>query len=712
MRVCQHCGARVPNYAGFCGGCGKLVSIDELATHEQTVWTAPPPTPDQTQITVITEAGSGNKEIGYAIEDEDTGKNPAIGNTEEDEEERRRNVLMDFGLPLLADGIAGHPTLNVPTVQGTPQIMGAPTISGTPSIGGRLPSAAGEGAGANPLVLPAPEQVFTGPLTHGSPFNNPPGWPPQGVNTPYPPPGTNKPNPPQGTNKPNPQSSGCMVWLLAAIIVPVIILLSIIGVGLTLLAPTLSLDGSTSVTQGGTLHLHGGHFIPGNSVTCMLDGSIPLTESGATHPVSRAPHITGALLFSNYRNATGQARNNSAQTTIIVAGDGTFSATFVVGPGWKAGQHTIRATEALSPRSATTTFTITGNVQPTSTATSGTTPTATKTAKATPSATPTQTKPGLNAITPNIITFGPISEGYTQPTSTQVTLSTLGTDALNWTATWDTVQAPWLRLNTQSGQIQEPNDQALIVSAVVGTLEAGTYNATILFSSDGKNGQNLSLPVSLTVQAGCLKVTPATLNFTASMGGNNPAAQTLTLNNCGAVGNWSESTTGGAWLLVSPAGGNLNKGANQSIIVSATLANMKAGTYQGQIVFKNGAAQAVVNVIFTVIPLPTLGINTTSFSIFQQCTFSQALLMWQCNVIVLNSSKSAQSNLNWTATSSSAIIIVKPASGTLRPGQTAAIEVDAARTACGNTATAGTITFNGPANSVTVTLTCASNPIG
>ncbi len=696
MRRCQHCGAGVPNYAGFCGECGQLVSIGKPAAREQTLWMSHSVSPDKAQKTVITETESGNEEAGYVIEEEDTGTK---SEEEEEEEKRHRSVLVDFSLPLLADGIAGQSTVNVPMVQGTPQIVDAPTIPGTPSIGSRLLLSGGSTT-AGPLILPDPEQVFTGPLVHGPYFDRPPSGPPQGTNGPQ----------PHGPNKPHPQPSGCMVWLLVAIIVPIIILASVIGAAFTLFAPTLSLDGSTSVTAGGTLHLLGGHFIPGNSVTCMLDGSIPLYASSATYPTSQAPHITGALILAHQRNVTAQTaqtRETDAKTTIIVGSDGTFSATFVVGQDWKAGQHTIRATEAFSPQSATTTFTVTGNVQPTGTTTSSTTPTATKTAKGTPSATPTaQTQSGLNAITPNSITFGPISPGYTQPISTQVLLNTTGTDVLNWTASWDTVQAPWLRLNVKSGQVQEPNDQAIIVSAVVGTLNAGTYNATILFSSNGKNGQNLSLPVSLTVQAGCLKAMPATLNFTGIIGGNDPASQTLTLNNCGAVGNWSEAATGGSWLLVSPAGGNLNKGATQSIIISATLANLKsgAGTYQGQIVFKNGAAQAVVTVIFTVASLPTLGINTTSFSVSnsQQCKLVKRI--WQCTIITLSNSATAISNLDWTAFSSGvAAITIKPASGTLQPGQTIAIEIDIPRFSCTNTAT---VTFIGPTNSVTVTISC------
>src|ERR1019366_549056 len=301
MRICQHCGAGVPNYAGFCGECGQLVSIGEPATRERTVWGSQSVSPDKAQTTIITNNDQGT---GYSFEDEETGQNPALKNSDEnideDEDERRRSILADFNLPLLADAISGQATANVPMVQGTPQITGAPTVTGTPSFGGRSPLA-GEGGAANPLVLSAPgPQAFAGPLTHGgSHFNAPPTGLPQGSHTPH----TPHTPPIHGPNKPQPQNSGCMVWLLVVIIVPLIILVSIIGVGLTILAPTLSLSGGTSVTVGGTLHLHGGHFIPGKSVTCILDGSIPLTSS-AVQPAHETPQIAGALVLMQQVNTT------------------------------------------------------------------------------------------------------------------------------------------------------------------------------------------------------------------------------------------------------------------------------------------------------------------------------------------------------------------------------------------------------------------------
>jgi len=689
MRMCQHCGAGIPNYAGFCGECGQLVTIDQPATQEKTAWMSHSATSAKEQ-TLITEPRR-DETTGYNIEDEETSEHLAVDNeeVEEEEEKRRRNALLGFSLPLLGGALEGQAT-NVPMVQGTPQISGAPTVAGTPPLAHRMPPM-GTAYGMPPIGGTTPPLVLPGPA-HGSA---------------YPPP--HSPPPPHPSGKPPAnQPSGCMVALIVVIVVPLIILTSIISIGLTVLAPTLALNGDANVATGDLLHVHGGHFIPGDSVTCVLDGGIVLSHASLPSPTGGAHSMMGTLVLAQQSNAdTQQADTN---TTIIVGSDGTFSATFVVGLDWKVGLHTIRATEAFSPRSATTTFTVTGNGQPVSTATSTSTATATKTPTSTPTATPsTATKPGLSAITPNMLSFGPLSEGYTQTTSTQVLLNTTGTGLLNWTASWNTAQAGWLQLSALSGQVQEPNTQTLIVSAVVGALKAGTYNATILFSSDGQNGQKLALPVSLTVQAGCVKATPTTLNFAGTIGANNPAAQTIALNNCSAAGNWTETTTGGSWLLVSPTGGNLNSGATQNVLVSATLANVQSGpgTYQGQITFTNGSAHAVVKVIFNVqaAPLPNLGINITSFSISQQCTFQR--IMWRCPLITLSRSGTAMGNLNWTTTSNSTVTItINPANGTLQNGQTAAVEIDTPRLACDQSVTIGTVTFTGPANSVTVTLKC------
>src|SRR5207248_2537158 len=60
-------------------------------------------------------------------------------------------------------------------------------------------------------------------------------------------------------------------------------------------------------------------------------------------------------------------------------------------------------------------------------------PTVTASPKPTSTPPPTPTTPiGLSSITPGTITLGPISDGYTQAVSTQVTLNTTGSTLVQW----------------------------------------------------------------------------------------------------------------------------------------------------------------------------------------------------------------------------------------------------------------------------------------
>ncbi|HEV2658980.1 MAG TPA: hypothetical protein VGU68_00125, partial [Ktedonobacteraceae bacterium] len=459
------------------------------------------------------------------------------------------------------------------------------------------------------------------------------------------------------------------------------------------------------------LHLHGSHFIPGNAVTCTLDGSTVLPFATTAHPTTYAATSAASWALVIQNDQTLQATSQATSTTAInVNGDGTFNASFTVEQSWGTGQHTIQATEALSPRSASVTFTVSGSGQ--QTATPGATATATASATTTPSATPTTTptSAGLNAISPQTISLGPIGEGNNQAVTSQATLSASGSDPINWTATWNKTQAPWLQLNPQAGQIQAPGTQNITVGALVGTLQAGTYNATVTFSNNAQSGQSVTLNVSLTVQAGCLTATPTALNFAGTVNANDPPGQSIALNNCGARGNWSVTGSGAPWLNVTPTNGTLNAGATQSVVVSTSIAGAgsKAGTYRNQIQFTNGTAHATVAVTFVVkaAPVPAvLSVNATTLTTRLNCKLQQVTrgVIWRCP-ITLSSSANATNNLNWTSISSGiAGIFTQPASGTLTPGQSAAVEIDIPRFPCGNT---GVATFFGPANNVTVTVGC------
>ena len=90
-----------------------------------------------------------------------------------------------------------------------------------------------------------------------------------------------------------------------------------------------------------------------------------------------------------------------------------------------------------------------------------------------------------------------------------------------------------------------------------------------------------------------LKTSPASLNFTATAGGSNPAAQTVAISNAGSgTLNWTAASNQ-AWLAVSPASGS---GAG-SLSVQARTAGLAAGVYTASItVNAPGATGAPVTV--------------------------------------------------------------------------------------------------------------------
>jgi len=486
-----------------------------------------------------------------------------------------------------------------------------------------------------------------------------------------------------------------------------LIILSFLGLGLTVLAPGLSLSGSTNVVQGGTFTLHGNHFIPGSSVTLTLDDMIPLDFSSRNLLEQSA--FTENTAMQILSTDTQQAMQLSlSNNTVSVGGDGTFAVTITANPDWAIGEHTIKASETLTHRSADLVFTIyLAGTTPTSSTTGTASPSVNATSSPTTTLTPTATTtiPGLSCVNPSSISFGPISQGYNQPVSAQVTLCTTGTGTVNWTATWDQNAATWLQLDNTSGQISAPGQAQVIVSALASNLAPGSYSVTLTFTSQPDNTTK-SLPISLTVQAGCAIGNTNRLSFNGVASVSDPTAQTVTITNCGPPGTWSASTqtnTGANWLFANPTANSLNAGATNNVTITASnlKAQLAAGTYTGSVIFKIGSGTFTVNVTLTVMPAPTLSGTPTLILANRQCKPDQTGGLWVCSVLLINNSNTV--SLNWSAASGIKGINFKPSSGTLPPGQSISVQINVPVSDC---PTKGILTFTGPANTVTVEWYC------
>jgi hypothetical protein len=124
----------------------------------------------------------------------------------------------------------------------------------------------------------------------------------------------------------------------------------------------------------------------------------------------------------------------------------------------------------------------------------------------------------------------------------------------------------------------------------------GTYDGMITISAtDGSGnpavGSPQSIPITFVVLPPCaIASTPPVLNFTGVAGQLAPAAQAASISASGACANaldWTASTSttsGGTWLIASPASGMVSLSAPSSTNIGVSLAGLAAGTYSGTVI--------------------------------------------------------------------------------------------------------------------------------
>jgi uncharacterized protein (TIGR03437 family) len=192
----------------------------------------------------------------------------------------------------------------------------------------------------------------------------------------------------------------------------------------------------------------------------------------------------------------------------------------------------------------------------------------------------------LTVSTP--IGFGVVTATY-QTTATitnQISVNSTDGTPLQFTATASSTgsQTPWLFLGAYSGTTQ----QYLTVQISPGGLPVGVYTGTIIINA--VNSANLpsgsfTLPILLTVtQNSTVSVSPSSISFTQAQGAAPPASQTILLTPTGAT-TFTVSVaqvTGGSWLQVSPASGNLN-GTAQPLTAAVQQNSLSPGTYSANI---------------------------------------------------------------------------------------------------------------------------------
>jgi uncharacterized protein (TIGR03437 family) len=296
---------------------------------------------------------------------------------------------------------------------------------------------------------------------------------------------------------------------------------------------------------------------------------------------------------------------------------------------------------------------------------------------------------------PTSLTFA-YTLGGTTPAGQTVLIAAGSTGVSFTTSATTTSGGNWLAVSPSSGT----TPASITVSLQnLGSLAQGTYNGTVTATAAGSN--TVTIPVTLTVGTAPLTSNPTSLSFSYTTGGSTPASQAVLIAAGSAAVNFTTSaatTSGGAWLAVSPSSGT----TPGSITVSVqNLGSLAQGTYTGTVtVTASGSNTVTIPVTLTVGTTPPLTASPTSLS-FSFTTggstpASQAVLIAAGSTAVSFTTSAA-------TTSGGAWLAVSPSSGTT-PGSITVSVQNLGSLAQGTYTGTVTVTASG-SNTVTIPVT-------
>ena len=729
MQYCDNCGSEIPVRSHFCGTCGHLLGDETKGASEVTRLSQPDlpalgtpsllknpfhPPIDYAQL----EQSDAGATIQHDWSELDEGNQQAqqLQQPGERHTDENRAFFPDAILPFTPLGYGQFPAANAPAVQGTPQIGGVPSVPGTPSAGmsPASPGAPPVQGGAAPHAAPSIPHVAQSAPQHDWTWEQPQHPVEHAQPTPH--------HQPQHPTQASPQhyhqlhatvqpthiaKAGVTTTKVAAgvatkwgiVVLTAVVVLAASGVLYVFAnAPGLSLSGGSTVSVGGSLHIHGKGFVPGGSVAFTLDNGLPVTAIGTqAKSIASVGAGSGAADASQLLTTTGETEKlATSNNTVTVSITGNFDADVAASPTWSPGQHTIHATEGLGSRSATLVFTVLA-------------------------------VSAHLTVSPATLDFSTIPMGSKVVKS--VLIGNTGGSQLTWKATTD--GSSWLKLTNSIGAV-EPNSaqEPFYVTVDASNLKIGAYSAS--FHVHSTNGGDAQIPVQVhigpasKIKQAQLSVNPSTLDF-----GKLPPGQqvfnNITVANQGTLAlKWQADAGGASWLTLSPTSGNVAVGGLPStvqVVADSSSRSLHSGLNTATITIKSNGGMTTIAVTLTLnssppppgsptptvtptVPPPILSSSPSGFSLpgDPNCTYNAAL-GWSCTA-TLSSFANAQSNLSWSATSSGINgVSFSPSSGTLTPGQTARVTISIPNSVCPANAT---FTFQGPANSVPMAWSCAA----
>jgi photosystem II stability/assembly factor-like uncharacterized protein len=166
------------------------------------------------------------------------------------------------------------------------------------------------------------------------------------------------------------------------------------------------------------------------------------------------------------------------------------------------------------------------------------------------------------AVSPAAVTASVLFGGNPAPQT--FTLSDLGWSS-SGSVSWS-LAAPlpsWLSLSAASGVVTPSAPQQTTLSFQMPSAP-GTYSTVLAFSAAGSDNTEFDIPVSVTVSASHVSVSPGSFSIT-TIPGKSPASQTFTVSNSGTIPlNWATQPLP-TWLSLTPTSGTVAPGASQTV---------------------------------------------------------------------------------------------------------------------------------------------------
>ncbi|MEZ5356403.1 MAG: malectin domain-containing carbohydrate-binding protein [Bryobacteraceae bacterium] len=198
-----------------------------------------------------------------------------------------------------------------------------------------------------------------------------------------------------------------------------------------------------------------------------------------------------------------------------------------------------------------------------------------------------------------------------------------------------------------------------------------------------------------------LAVSPSTLTFAASVGGANPASQSINITNSGGGGpiSWT-ATDDASWLTVTPGSGST---PSNGVTVSAATGSLAQGTYNATITVMGAGQTKTVAVSFVVSAPPNLVVAPASLIFSTNAGVNPAAQ----SISVTNTGGGGA--VSWTATDDASWLTVTPGSGTT-PAPSVSVSVNVAGLSPAVYTATITVQGGGQTRTVGVSLTVIAAP--